>query len=599
MVKLFKPIRERISLSIFQKLIFSFIILVSVPLTISFYAAQKTASELVISQISSETMNSIELVSNSVDTLLQKMYSLAMFVNDDESIHELITLEQSDILNAHNLTDSALAVRKLDRINKYNATISNLSFNMIGMRSYITIVTDQDSKYTNWAYENRLPDSFLQREGNVKGNIWIAFEKNYTGEAKQYPHVITVGKNILRPWDKQPRGTLLISVPEQSFRELLSAKDSGAIRMILDSDFNIIVGGREDWLGKAFGALFEGAFPAHANGTFESIDPGGSRVIITYDTRRDWIIADVKSYDSMTRQMSLQRDKLLLFNSLFMLVFIIMAALIARNISRPLQRLANLMLGEDAAQNMPTVRDEVGILENSFYIMREKNRALMRENILTERKKRDAELKALQAQISPHFLFNTLTAIRWAAINKHNKKAADMVLSLSNLLRMTIVKNDEFITLSEEFDNLRHYAALFQMRYALNFDLDFTVEGELLDYQIPKLLLQPLVENAIIHGFEGGFEGGKIEVVVTGGDVETRIQICDNGWGMPDDADVSAPSEKGLKFSGIGIPNVDQRIKLCFGEQYGLEFARGVQSGTVVTLILPPHTPTKGGGDLV
>ena len=595
MRKIFKTIGNKISLSIFQKLIFSFVLLVSVPLTVSFYTAQKTASELVVSQISSETMNSIELISGSVNTLLQKMYSLALFVNDDGNIHELLNQELTDSTNAQGLSGPALAVRKLDRINKYSSTISNLSFNMIGMRSYITIVTGEGSRHTNWAYENRLPDSFLERAGDLAGGIWLAFEENYTGEAKQYPYVITVGKNILRPWDKKPRGTLLISVAEQSFRELLAVHDAPQTRMILDQDFNIIVCTRDEWLGNNFADLFENGFPSNANGTFHSVDPSGSRVIVTYDTRRNWIIADVKTYDSMTRQMSAQRDKLLLVNSLFMLVFIVMAALIARGISRPLQRLARLMLGEDAAQNMPQMRDEVVVLENSFHIMREKNRFLMKENIDTERKKRDAELKALQAQISPHFLFNTLTAIRWAAINKHNKKAANMVLALSNLLRMTIVKNDEFITLEEEFENLRHYAALLQMRYAMTFDLSFSADGSLLTYQIPKLLLQPLVENAIIHGFEGIPEGGCIEIIATNEDGDTHIKICDNGRGMPEDAELYTQSTKDLKFSGIGISNVEERIKLYFGEQYGLQFAPGAEGGTVVTVILPTLQEGEGG----
>ena len=135
--------------------------------------------------------------------------------------------------------------------------------------------------------------------------------------------------------------------------------------------------------------------------------------------------------------------------------------------------------------------------------MRNNIKMLMQDNMDKERKKRDAELKSLQAQISPHFLFNTLNAVRWAAINNNTKKAADMVFALSNLLRMTVVKGNELITVEEEIENLKNYTAIFQMRHSIEFQLTCDIEEDIKQYKIPKLLLQPLVENAIIHGFEG------------------------------------------------------------------------------------------------
>jgi two-component system, sensor histidine kinase YesM len=234
-----------------------------------------------------------------------------------------------------------------------------------------------------------------------------------------------------------------------------------------------------------------------------------------------------------------------------------------------------------------TRRDEIGILEGSFNIMRNNIKMLMQDNMDKERKKRDAELKSLQAQISPHFLFNTLNAVRWAAINNNTKKAADMVFALSNLLRMTVVKGNELITVEEEIENLKNYAAIFQMRHSIDFKLTCDLADDIKKYKIPKLLLQPLVENAIIHGFEGISSGGLIEI--TGNKKEGFVILCveDNGAGMEINSTLKEEDLSKFKFSGIGVYNVDERIKLYFGEKYGLNIISSVGEGTVVEVRLP------------
>ena len=203
-------------------------------------------------------------------------------------------------------------------------------------------------------------------------------------------------------------------------------------------------------------------------------------------------------------------------------------------------------------------------------------------------------MKALQAQISPHFLFNTLNAVRWAAINNNAKKAADMVLALTNLLRMTIVKGDELITVEEEIENLKNYSAIFQMRHSIEFQLHCDIEEDIRQYGIPKLLLQPLVENAIIHGFEGIVTGGVIEITGMKRDGFVVISVKDNGVGISPDSGLKVEDTRKLKFSGIGIRNVDERIKLYFGEKYGLRLASTEGKGTSAEVWLPEQNGKEG-----
>jgi len=293
--------------------------------------------------------------------------------------------------------------------------------------------------------------------------------------------------------------------------------------------------------------------------------------------------------------MNAVRINLLLLNGLAIAAFIVIAAIIAHQISKPLRRLAIEMIKTDITKPLKGKRsgsyNEIDVLQASYYEMLERNRDLLQNNIENEREKREAEIKALQAQISPHFLFNTLNSIRWAAFNNNNKKVVDMIVTLSNLLRMTIVNGDEFITLETEIGNLKDYIAIFQMRQEAEIVFESNIPNELKTYPVPKLLLQPIIENSLIHGF-GETEGhGTITITAKKLDDGICIAISDNGIGMDMGEVKSKMPNKGPVFLGIGVNNVDERIKLNFGEQYGLEIESAIGEGTTARLFLPP---TKG-----
>lgn len=596
------------SMNTFRKLIITFIIIIFVPLMLSFYIFQKAANDMTVGQISSETSNSIELVSNSIDSLLKKITSLALYVNDDESIKELIMQEigDSDAYSFSNRENENL--NKLSRINKFNSIISNMAFNMMGTRCYITIVTSSGQKYTNWTYERAGSDSYLNRymPGNTtdKGTslIWKGIEKNYIeSDAGLHPYVMTLVKNIYNAIGENQYGTFVISVPEDEISKLMTTENQLQKRVILDANMNVISSTVKEWLNKPFKNICDCVFPEEPKGYFVIDDVKGDKSIISYNTIRNWKVVDIKSYDAITKQLGNVRNRLLIIDAIFILVFLGISAGIAQNISKPLRKLARLMLKTDFESSYGDQtgkrHDEIGILEESFNIMRENIKALMQDNLDKERKKRDAELKSLQAQISPHFLFNTLNAVRWAAINNNVKKAADMVLALSNLLRMTIVNGDELITVEEELENLKNYSAIFQMRHSIEFQLFCDIEEDIRQYRIPKLLLQPLVENAIIHGFEGITTGGVIDI--TGSKKDGFVILCvkDNGVGINTDSGLREEEAGKFKFSGIGIKNIDERIKLYFGEKYGLKLTGNDGKGTSAEVWLPEQNRKEGHDD--
>lgn len=597
--------RKISNLNIFKKLILTFVIIIIIPFFISFYISQKTASDMIIEQVSSDTMSSIELVTNSIDSLLKKMTSIALYVNEDGNVKELIEQETEDSGETSGLSQVNKNLRKLDRINKFNSIISNIAFNMMGTKCNITIITPAGQKYTNWSTEgessNTYLDKYLLNKMMDKENslIWKGIEKNYVdSEVNSYPYVMTLVKNIFDSSGNNQYGTFLISISEDEISKLMAPEDQLQKRVILDENMKVISSTKKDWLNKSFKSIYDCEFPVDEKGYFTYDDVNGEKSIISYNRIRNWKVVDIKSYDSITKQLIDTRNRLLIVNAIFILVFMGISAFIAQNISKPLRRLTKMMLKTDlessSSEKGNARRDEVGLLEGSFNIMRKNIKMLMQDNLDKEKKKRDAELKSLQAQISPHFLFNTLNAVRWAAINNNTKKAADMVLALSNLLRMTVVKGNEFITVEEEIENLKNYAAIFQMRHSVEFQLSCYIEDDIKQYKIPKLLLQPLVENAIIHGFEGVLSGGIIEITSCKREGFVILCVKDNGNGMDMNSVPKEKDVKELKFSGIGISNVDERIKLYFGEKYGLKIESGTGEGTAVEVQLPEQSGSEG-----
>jgi two-component system, sensor histidine kinase YesM len=239
--------------------------------------------------------------------------------------------------------------------------------------------------------------------------------------------------------------------------------------------------------------------------------------------------------------------------------------------------------------------DEITELGMSFNIMVGKIKELLDAKIEEHENLKKAELRALQAQINPHFLYNTLDAIIWMAEAKRMDQVVELVRVLSRFFRITLSKGKDWITVRDEIEHVESYLAIQKMRYRDILDYRIDVPEELRDGQMLKLTLQPLVENALYHGIKNKRKGG--EIVVRGrwldGDL-LQIQVEDNGIGMRQEqlAQLRAllDAEGGgavVAESGSGINNVNQRIKLYYGQEYGLAIESEYLHGTRVLLVIP------------
>ena len=243
--------------------------------------------------------------------------------------------------------------------------------------------------------------------------------------------------------------------------------------------------------------------------------------------------------------------------------------------------------------------DEITELGMSFNIMIGKIKELLDSKIKEQENLKKAELRALQAQINPHFLYNTLDTIIWMAESKKTDQVVEIVSALSSFFRISLSKGMDWITIGEEVERIRSYLTIQKMRYQDILDFNIEVDKDVTENTILKLILQPLVENALYHGIKNKRQGGMISVrAKRKGEDEILLEVEDDGIGFTPEklaqlrADLNDDSGDIKLESGFGIGNVNNRIRLYYGKSYGVSIRSEYNSGTCVTLIIPAKTET-------
>lgn len=311
----------------------------------------------------------------------------------------------------------------------------------------------------------------------------------------------------------------------------------------------------------------------------------------------DWEITGVTYITDIYKGNQRIAREILAAVPLIMVIIIMLSWYISGRITLPIKKLEKEMQkvqkGDLEAQfDFDYGEKEVMELGKSFNTMIERISLLIDENKQEHEAKRISELNALQAQINPHFLYNTLDSIMWMAESGQNEEVVDMVTSLAKLFRISISKGKNVITVREEIEHARNYLLIQKIRYKDKFDYVIDVPEEMLELPVPKLILQPIIENSIYHGIEYMVDEGLITIRVSLTASDMILEVEDNGLGMDKSTiekllfrrDLEIESHKG---SGVGVRNVDERIKLRYGENYGIAITSEIEEGTTVQIRVP------------
>lgn len=280
--------------------------------------------------------------------------------------------------------------------------------------------------------------------------------------------------------------------------------------------------------------------------------------------------------------------------ALSLLAMVILNQFVSAKISKPLRKLNDSVEEWEAGNLVPDIyvggSMEVQHLGKTLRSTVGQIQELMQDIVVKQEEKRKSELDALQSQINPHFLYNTLDSIVWMITGERYDDAVFMITQLASLFRISLSRGKTIIKIEDELQHARNYMNIQKIRYKNTFQVDFLIDPEILNCCTVKLVVQPLLENAIYYGME--YMDGEGQIIVRGyqKDGDVYLEVSDNGLGMPEEAAAQLLKENNRerkRGSGVGLINVHNRIQLCFGEQYGLLIESFPDEGMTVRIHIP------------
>lgn len=390
-------------------------------------------------------------------------------------------------------------------------------------------------------------------------------------------------------------GYIFMAIKDEFFSSSFSLfnLDEGEEMFLLDDKHNLIISDNP-LIDKKFVSenieLKSSLKNKREEGIINSVILEEKKYVAIYKKLRglSWYVVSMIPYDFINSDIHSLRKEMILIGVIFILVILIFSYFLYSSIKVPLYNLLDKMKtvskGDLKVLVNDEYKDEIGIISNNFDSMLFRINELIEKSKQQEIEKRDLEIRMLQAQINPHFLFNTLNSLKWTALMNQDYTVSEGLSSLAELLRNTIIDKNELITIKKEVENIKNYVVIQKIRYGNSFEVKYDIEEDLLENKIIKFILQPIVENSIIHGIDENKENQWINIKITSEKENILIIIEDNGKGFN-----SGKNIKNNKLSGIGWNNVDERIKLTFGLEYGALIESEINRGTVVKIVIPKN----------
>lgn len=326
---------------------------------------------------------------------------------------------------------------------------------------------------------------------------------------------------------------------------------------------------------------------------YENCVLDGREYLLCYHTLDNptWFSWSLVPMDTLLKdsiQKTRQSQTILL--GIFLFLSVAAAALFSKTITKPIRNLMEASQraarGDFRADTPVPMEKEFHMLTKSFNHMEKEISRLIHENYEIRLREKETQLKMLSIQINPHFLYNTLNTINMLAIRNGDEETSDLIVSLSEMLQYSLKNGEEKIRLEEEIAWLSNYLYIMTRRYSNVFQTEFDIDEELMECKVPKFFLQPLVENAIRHGFEGIKEGGLLRVTACREQDSIHFQVQDNGKGM-DQETIDHFITEGMNNDRIGLSNVHRRLLLIYGKRYRVNVESAPGQGTLLNLYLP------------
>lgn len=586
-----KWIRLTNNLKLKHKLIASYIIIVMIPVLI--------VGGVVVGYFRTQAMDrAIEQATNNVEkikTQMGDMLQIPLDISDtlllDESLEIIATTRYESVLE---LTSAYRSYEGFQQYFKLYREIGEMRFyyeNPTLINNLELIPVDE-----------RVADSYWYKEAKASKSVrWYYIDDNEDIPVNK----LSLIRQVPFP-DRQTSGVLMISLDQLELNQMLSQEPFETL--IADERGYVVAAKNPAFVGRTLNKLDYDVDLSQATKGSHKLDINGEQSYMIVDELTPELSANKLRIVSVFSTKSIVQDAnrvsvvgllLILLVLLIALFFVYTVSLLTTNrllrLSRHLNRLA---LGDLNVVSRIDGNDEIGQLSRQFNYMVESIRTLVRQvvdkteqNNALELAQREIKLKMMASQINPHFLFNALESIRMDALMKGEKEIANVVRLLAKLMRKNLEVGRDHIQLNEEVEMVKSYLEIQKFRYEERLHYELTVDPDASRVQVPPLIIQPLVENAVVHGVEGKEDGVKVELLIYVHDNEVQVTVKDNGLGMTQErldqvvASLTGPEETGR--SRIGLRNVHQRLVMTYGEQHGLRITSLYGEGTAFSFSVP------------
>ena len=549
--------------------------------------SMKFTNTSIFENSSEYTHTIIQQMNQNIDSYIDYMENIAYLISSNEDVQDYLFDEKIDnegryrILNQfQTILDSRSDIRNVGIISKNGRMLIN-----DGSKS---VNQDLDLNTQEW-YATALekPNGSILTSSHVQHII--------SGER---PWVITLSRGIRdRSGSGEKEGVFFIDLNYSAISGLCDQSTVGTkgYAFILDAKGNIVYHPQQQQLynelqTENISLIMDTDEDTVLTGTGND----GKLYSISRSEKTGWTVVDCTNVKELLSKSRQAQSVYVLTAIILVIVALLFSRFMARSITLPIQKLRDSMKkvqeGDFSVSDVVVdSKNEIGSLTKSFDVMTHRIHELMEQNVHEQEEKRKSELKALQSQINPHFLYNTLDSIIWMAEGKKNEEVVLMTASLARLLRQSISNEDEVVPIANEVEYARGYLTIQKMRYKDKLEFQIEVDSSILYIPLIKLVLQPIIENAIYHGLK--YKESKGLLIVKGfmKDGNAVLQVIDDGVGMDEEtlAHIYDKHKVNYYSNGVGVYNVQKRLKLYYGEDYGITYTSELGKGTTATITIP------------
>lgn len=574
-------------MSLRNKLIFTSILCMMVPTIIMLYNTSYFSQKIIQEQALDRANQSLRIVQNQLHNLMEEMIQVTNQIQFNEDMQSLLHQPSSTIIMRDVTT-------QLERVASIRSDI------------YLTLLMKDGRSFSNYSFYEASPDQFREEEWfddatqlRPYETLYLGVRPNYiTSKIKSDPYVIMTVR-ALTDYNGKPFAYLIVSRTENTFSSFMDQLSESIY--LLDDEQKIIVQADDELIGKSFDRLITEQTSESSGVAY--VD-GQNQIYVSMPLKlANWKLVSLVPYEQFTNRLGSIYKSGIMLQVIFVALFLAILTYFLNKFTKPIKALSVVALRVEAGDLhiRSNVRsgDEVGRLGRAFDNMLDRITEMIEQVKGEQKLKRQAELAMLQVQINPHFLLNVLNSIRMKLLLKENNEEAELVGSLSKLLRATLTSQQEYVTLRTEIDVTVQYMELmgFSTRYPIETIVD--ISNELYGLIVPRFILQPIVENCYKYGFVR--KGGNIVIIVKKANNNLTITIEDNGRGMKQDIVENVNSSlkqnryqitnnqstEEVNTTGIGLVNVFNRLKLIYGENFQMKLSSIEQEGTKVTLVFP------------